>query len=155
MKGNPQLLEMLNHLLSQELTAINQYTVHAEMCENWGYGQLHKLIWARAIVEMKHAEKLIERMLFLEGKPVVSKLGPITIGQEVPDMFAHDLKAEMEAVKDYNAAIKLAMESGDNATKDLLESILKDEDAHVDEIEANQDQISQMGVQIYLSRQVE
>jgi bacterioferritin len=154
MKGNAKLIESLNLLLSMELTAINQYTVHSEMTENWGYGGLHELIWARTITEMKHAEKLIERILFLEGLPVVSRLGPINIGQDVPKQFGNDLNAELEAVRVYNETIKLAVEVGDNATKDILESILNDEDEHVDEIEANQDQISQMGIQIYLSQQV-
>jgi bacterioferritin len=154
MKGNDKLLETLNHLLSEELTAINQYTVHAEMCENWGYDALHARIWARTIAEMRHAEKLIERILFLEGRPIVSRLGPINIGEQVPDMHKHDLNAEMTAVRDYNAAIKLAVEVGDNATKEILEAILKDEDSHVDEIEEQQDQMAQMGLQLYLTQQV-
>jgi len=151
MKGNAKLLETLNGLLSDELTAINQYMVHAEMCENWGYGALDKMIRARSIVEMKHAEILIGRILFLEGRPVVSKYGDIVIGAEVPKMFENDHKAEITAVKNYNAAVKLAVEVGDNATKEILERILADEDGHVDEIEAQQDQIGQMGIQLYLS----
>lgn len=151
MKGNEQLVAALNGLLKDELTAINQYMVHAEMCENWGYDDLGKMIQARAIVEMKHAEKLIGRILFLEAIPVVSTLGDIRIGPDVPKMFANDLAAEMVAVKGYNAAIKLAADVQDNATKELLEHILKDEDGHVDEIEAQQDQIQQMSLQLYLS----
>jgi bacterioferritin len=154
MKGNAQLLAALNGLLADELAAINQYMVHAEMAENWGYDKLNKMIRARAITEMKHAEKLIERMLFLEGTPVIDKLSPIHIGSEVPKQFASDLGAEMGAVKSYNAAIKLAQDVADNATKDLLESILKDEDSHVDEIEEQQDQIKQIGLQLYLNRQI-
>lgn len=154
MKGEERLIAALNELLSDELTAINQYMVHAEMAENWGYERLHKLIQARAIVEMKHAEVLISRILFLEGQPVVSRLGPITIGQEVPEMFIHDLRAEIDAVKKYNKAIKLCMECNDSATKEILEHILKDEDSHVDEIEENQDQLAQMGTQLYLTVQV-
>jgi bacterioferritin len=153
MKGNVQLLKALNGLLADELGAINQYMVHAEMVENWGYGKLAKLIKARAITEMKHAEKLIERMLFLEGTPTVNKLSPIHIGSDVPKQFDNDLAAEMGAVKSYNAAIKLAVEVSDNATKELLDSILKDEDDHVDEIETQQDQIKQMGLPQYLSNQ--
>ena len=153
MKGNAQLLQNLNALLADELGAINQYIVHAEIVENWGYGKLNKLIRSRAITEMKHAEKLIERILFLEGIPIVTRLSEIHIGSDVPKQFDNDLAAEMGAVKSYNAAIKLAQEVGDNATKEILDSILKDEDSHVDEIETQKDQISQMGLQQYLSLQ--
>jgi bacterioferritin len=151
MKGNEKLLKALNGLLADELTAINQYIVHAEMCASWGYTKLHDSIRARAVTEMKHAEKLIERILFLEGKPVVSKLNDIHIGDDVPKMMANDLAAEMTAVKGYNAAIKLATEVSDNATKEILDGILGDEDGHVDEIEEQRDQIEQMGLAIYLS----
>lgn len=151
MKGNKKLIDMLNDLLADELTAINQYMVHAEMCDNWGYGALDKMIEARAITEMKHAEKLIGRILFLEGRPVVNELRNINIGPEVPKMFINDLAAEMGAVAKYNAGIKLAVEVADNATKEMLDAILKDEDSHVDEIEAQNDQIGQMGIQMYLS----
>lgn len=154
MKGNPQLLQALNGLLADELAAVNQYMVHAEIAENWGYGKLNKMIRARAITEMKHAEKLIERILFLEGIPIVDKLSAIHIGADVPKQFDHDLAAEMGAVKSYNAAIKLAQDVSDNATKELLDSILKDEDGHVDEIETQQDQIKQMGLPQYLNNQV-
>jgi bacterioferritin len=153
MKGNAQLLKALNGLLADELAAISQYMVHAEMAENWGYGKLDKLIQSRAVTEMKHAEKLIGRILFLEGTPVVSKLSDIHIGADVPKQFDNDLDAEMGAVKSYNAAIKLAQEVADNATKEMLDAILKDEDAHVDEIETQQDQIKQMGLPQYLSNQ--
>ena len=154
MKGNAQLLKAINGLLADELGAINQYMVHAEMVENWGYEKLGKMIQARAVTEMKHAEKLIERILFLEGIPIVNKLSPIHIGSDVPKQFNNDLASEMGAVKSYNAAIKLAQDVGDNATKETLESILKDEDGHVDEIETQQDQIKQMGLPQYLNRQV-
>jgi bacterioferritin len=151
MKGDPKLIETLNSLLADELTAINQYMVHSEMCDNWGYDGLHKMIEKRAITEMKHAETLIARILFLEGMPIVSQLKKITIGAEVPKMFANDLNLEDGAVKSYNEAVKLAGEVKDFATREILELILKDEDGHVDEIEENQDQIGQMGLQIYLS----
>jgi bacterioferritin len=151
MKGNEKLLKTLNGLLADELTAINQYMVHAEMCASWGYSKLHDAIQARAITEMKHAEALIERILFLEGTPEVGKLNKIRIGADVPKMMSNDLAAEMGAVKSYNAAIKLATEVADNATKEILEHILKDEDGHVDEIEEQRDQIGQMGIAIYLS----
>ncbi len=155
MKGNEKLLQTLNNLLADELGAINQYMVHAEMVENWGYGKLNKMIRARAITEMKHAEKLIERMLFLEGIPVVDKLSAIHIGSDVPKQFDNDLGAEMGAIRAYNAAIKLAQDVADNATKEILESILKDEDGHVDEIEMQQDQIKQIGLPQYLNRQID
>ncbi|OGP58868.1 MAG: bacterioferritin [Deltaproteobacteria bacterium RBG_13_61_14] len=151
MKGNEKLLTMLNKLLADELTAINQYMVHAEMCHNWGYEKLHENIQKRAITEMKHAEELIERIIFLEGKPIVSQLNPIHIGAEVPKMMENDLAAEMKAVKGYNAGVKLAVEVGDNATREILEGILKDEDDHVDDIEEQRDEIAQMGLPIYLS----
>ena len=153
MKGNEALLKALNGLLADELTAINQYMVHAEMAENWGYGKLNKAVRGRSIVEMKHAEKLIERILFLEGKPVVSVLNDIRVGSDVPQQLANDLAAEMTAVKNYNSAIKLATEVGDNATKEMLEGILKDEDGHVNEIEEKRDQVAQMGIQNFLVTQ--
>ena len=151
MKGKEKLLKTLNGLLADELTAINQYMVHAEMCASWGYSKLHDAIQARAVTEMKHAEALIERIIFLEGKPEVSKLNEIHIGADVPKMMDNDLGAEMGAVKSYNAAVKLATEVADNATKEILEHILKDEDGHVDDIEQQRDQIKQMGIAIYLS----
>jgi bacterioferritin len=154
MKGNSQLLAALNGLLADEPGAISQYMVHSEMVENWGYGKLGKMLEKRAVTEMKHAEKLIARILFLEGIPIVDKLSPIHIGADVPKQFDNDLAAEMGAVKSYNAAIKLAVDVADNATKELLDAILKDEDDHVDEIETQQDQVRQMGLPQYLSNQV-
>ena len=153
MKGNDKLLEVLNGLLADELTAINQYIVHAEMAENWGYGKLKKLVGSRSIIEMKHAEKLIERILFLEGTPIVDTLNKIHIGADVPSQFANDLAAEITAVENYNSAIKAARDVGDNATGKLLEEILKDEDSHVNEIEEKLDQIKQMGIQNFLATQ--
>ncbi len=155
MKGNEKLLEALNGLLADELTAINQYMVHSEMCDNWGYDRLHKSVEGRARQEMKHAEMLIARIIFLEGRPVVSTLNDIHIGAEVPKQIENDLAAEVHAVRAYNDAIKLAAEVKDMATFDILQSILNDEDAHVDWLEEQQDQISQMGAQIYLSTQTE
>ncbi|GFO62840.1 bacterioferritin [Geomonas paludis] len=154
MKGNERVIEQLNVRLAEELTATNQYMVHAEMCENWGYKRLYAAVRERAISEMKHAEKLIERILFLEGRPIVSRLDPIHIGGEIPKMHQFDHALEESAIKGYNESIKLAMELGDNGTKELLESILKQEEDHIDDIEAQLDQISQMGVQNYLVDQV-
>ncbi len=154
MKGNPELIKTLNDLLAEELTAINQYMVHSEMCDNWGYERLHKKIEHRAIQEMKHAEKLIGRILFLEGTPTVSRLNDIHVGSDVAKQLKSDLQAEAEAVRAYNAAIELAAQVKDSATRELLEDILEDEDDHVDWLEEQLDQIEQMGVQLYLSQQV-
>jgi bacterioferritin len=154
MKGQEKILEALNQLLADELTAINQYMVHSEMCDNWNYSKLHEKIEKRAIDEMKHAEKLIARILFLEGTPIVSKLNDIHIGQDVPSQHANDLKAELGADKYYNAAIALCVQLGDNVTRELLESNVKDEEDHIDWIEAQLDQIKQMGVQNYLVEQI-
>jgi bacterioferritin len=154
MKGDPKLIKVLNSLLADELTAINQYMVHSEMCNSWGYDKLHKLIEKRAVGEMKHAEKLIGRILFLEGLPIVSQLKPIHIGAEVPEMFANDLTAEAGAIKAYNAGIILAGDVKDYATRDVLQHILEDEDGHLDEIESVRDQIGQMGLPVFLSIQV-
>jgi bacterioferritin len=154
MKGDKKLIEVLNSLLADELTAINQYMVHSEMCDNWGYDKLHKTIEKRAITEMKHAEKLIGRILFLEGIPIVSELKKIQIGADIPKMMANDHEAESGAVKSYNAAIKLAGDVKDFATREILEGILHDEDAHIDEIEELRDQIAQMGLPVFLTTQV-
>lgn len=153
MKGDPELIKTLNSLLADELTAINQYMVHSEMCDSWGYQKLHKAIEKRAIQEMRHAESLIGRILFLEGIPIVTDLKKIFIGDEVPKMLEFDRKAEFEAIKAYNAAIKLAGEVGDFATRELLEKILQDEDKHIDEIEELMDQVKQMTLPIFLTTQ--
>jgi bacterioferritin len=154
MKGNGKLIQALNGLLADELTSINQYVVHTEMAENWGYGKLQKSVGARSRTEMKHAAKLIERILFLEGVPIVGALNTINIGADVPRQCANDLASEMTAVASYNRAIKLATDLGDNATREILEGILTEEDVHVNEIEGKLDQIKQMGVQQFLSAQV-
>ncbi len=153
-KGNKKLIERLNALLADELTAINQYIVHSEMCANWGYERLHEAIEKRAITEMKHAERLIERILFLEGMPIVSELNEITIGSDVKAQFESDLAAEQMAVAAYNEGIGLAVEVGDNGTRALLESILADEEGHIDWLEAQLDQIKQIGIQNYLTEQM-
>lgn len=155
MKGNPKLIEALNSLLADELTAINQYMVHSEMCANWGYERLHKIIEKRAITEMRHAEKLIGRILFLEGIPIVSNLREMHIGSDIPKQLENDHAAEEGAIKAYNEAIKLAGDVNDFATREMLENILNDEDQHIDEIEELQDQISHMTLPIFLTTQVE
>jgi bacterioferritin len=154
MKAKPKIIEKLNALLADELTAINQYIVHSEMCANWGYERLHEAIEKRAITEMKHAEKLIERILFLDGTPIVSKLNNIEIGSDVKAQFENDLDAERMAVQAYNEGIQLAVESGDNGTRALLESILADEEHHVDWLEAQLAQIEQIGIENYLTEQM-
>jgi bacterioferritin len=154
MKGPDKLIATLNMLLADELTAINQYIVHSEMCDNWGYGKLHDKIEKRAIEEMHHAEKLIARILFLEGKPEVGKLGKIKIGKDVPTQLKNDLDGELGASKAYNDAVKLATDLGDNTTRDLVESNLKDEENHIDWLEAQLDQIGQVGIQNYLAQQI-
>jgi len=151
MKGKPEIIEKLNFLLADELTAVNQYFVHAEECGDWGYEVLHESIEKRSIGEMKHAEKLISRILFLEGTPVVDKLNKMHIADSVPVMLENDKNAEVEAIKNYNEAIKLASELLDNGTKELLDGILKDEESHLDYIEEQLDQIEQMGLEHYLT----
>ncbi len=154
MKGDDKIIETLNALLSDELTAVNQYMVHSEMCSNWGYERLHKAIEERAIEEMRHAEKLIGRIIFLEGMPIVSNLNKITIGPDVQTQLKNDWNAEAGAVKAYNNAIRLAVDVGDNGTRELTDSILKDEEDHIDWLEAQLDQVAQMGIQNYLVEQV-
>lgn len=155
MKGNEKIIEMLNELLADELTAINQYIVHSEMCANWGYEKLHKAIEKRAIDEMRHAEKLIGRILFLEGKPIVTKLKEINVGEDFEKQLEYDLEAEKDAVKAYNNAIKICCELNDNGTKMLLEEILKDEENHIDWIETQIEQIKQIGLKDYLAEKIE
>ena len=153
MKGNPELIDKLNYLLAGELTAISQYMVHAEMCEDWGYDRLSENFKKRSITEMHHAERLIERILFLEGTPIVSKLDQFSIGSAVPEQVDNDHAMEVQTVKDYNDAIVLAGNVLDYATRDILEAILRDEDKHLDELEELQDQIEQMTLPTFLSTQ--
>jgi bacterioferritin len=154
MKGTEEVIDKLNFLLADELTAISQYMVQAEMCANWGYKELAEVIEKRAIDEMKHAEKHIGRIIFLEGLPVVSELNKIYIGDNVEAHHKNDWESENGAIHAYNDAIKLAVQAGDNGTREMLESILKDEEDHIDWIEAQLDQIKQMGIQVYLAEQI-
>jgi len=153
MKGNEKVITILNAFLADELTAISQYMVHSEMCADWDYKKLHEAVEKRAIEEMKHAEKLIGRILFLEGKPVVSKLNPMSIGATVEEQLKNDADAETGAIKAYNEGIKICMEVGDSGSRELIEDNVEDEEEHLDWLEAQLDQIKQMGLQNYLLSQ--
>lgn len=155
MKGNEKVIAKLNELLADELTAISQYMVHSEMCADWGYDRLHEAVEKRAIGEMKHAEKLIGRILFLEGQPIVSKLNKMEIGADVEAQVKNDLAAEVGAIKGYNEAIQLFQELGDNGSRELILDNLVDEEGHLDWLEAQLGQIDQMGLQNYLLSQTE
>ena len=155
MKGNEKILTVLNSLLADELTVINQYMVHSEMCKNWGYNKLYMAIRKQAMDEMHHAEWLIERIIFFDGKPTVSKLNTIKIGKNVSEIIQNDGDDELEVVHDYNDAIKLAREVDDQGTVDLLTKILKMEEGHVDWGEKQREQIEQMGMENYLTNQSE
>jgi bacterioferritin len=154
MQGNPKVIAELNAALKEELTAINQYFLHAEMCENWKYNKLGDYIKKQSIDEMRHAEALIERILFLDGAPTLTELMQISIGQNVREQLESDLKLEIGAVAQYNAAIKLSAEAGDNASRELFERLLKDEESHVDWLEAQLHQIKELGYERYLSQQI-
>ena len=155
MKGDIKVIEQLNRALREELTAINQYFVHAEMCENWGYSKLSRYIKKQSIDEMKHAEKLIGRILFLEGRPVVSDLNPLHIMGDVQSQLQSDHAAEEGAIATYNAAIRQCSELGDAGSRELMEDILEDEEKHIDWLETQLDQIGQIGLQNYLLAQIE
>lgn len=154
MQGDKKVLDKLNDLLADELTAINQYIVHGEINDDWGYEKISKAVEKRAISEMKHMEKLIKRILFLGGMPIVSNLKKISIGAKLEKQYANDRMAEEAAIKSYNDGIAIATKAGDNGTADLLKSILADEEEHIDWIESQQEQISQMGLATYLTEQI-
>lgn len=153
MKGSLKVLDELNKALREELTAINQYFLHAEMCENWGYDRLSEYIKKQSIGEMKHAEALMERILFLDGTPNMQPL-QLTIGKNVKDMIQGDLDLEVNAVKMYNAAIQIAVAEKDNGSRDLFVVLLKDEEQHVDWLEAQMHQIKELGYERYLTMQM-
>ena len=153
MKGNPKVLAELNKALREELTAINQYFLHAEMCENWGYHKLSEFIKKQSIGEMKHAEVLIERILFLDGSPSMQPL-ELTVGGTVKAMIESDLALEIGAVKQYNDAVAIATKEGDNGSRDLLVTLLKDEEDHVDFLEAQMHLIKELGYERYLTQQM-
>ncbi len=154
MQGNPKVIARLQLALKEELTAINQYFLHAEMCENWKYEKLGKFIKKQSIDEMKHAEELIERILFLDGAPSLTELMTLNIGANVKAQLENDLKLEIGAVAMYNESVKIARDEGDNASRELFERLLKDEEQHVDWLEAQVHQIHEMGYERYLSQQV-
>jgi bacterioferritin len=153
MKGNSLILDVLNARLAEELTAISMYMVHSEMCANWGFEKLHQAIEKQAMDEMKHAEMLIGRILFLEGTPQVSKLKHMKIGANVTEMIVADEDAEVGAIKAYNDTIAAAVKAGDNGTRELIARILLDEERHVDWAETQRELIAQMGLQNYLANQ--
>jgi bacterioferritin len=152
-KGSPKVIEQLNKALREELTAINQYFLHAEMCENWGYKRLSEYIKMQSIGEMKHAEALMERILFLDGSPSMKPL-ELTVGKNVQEMLQSDLDLEVGAVKDYNASIQIAVAEKDNGSRDLFVQLLKDEEEHVDWLEAQMHQIRELGYERYLTMQM-
>jgi len=153
MQRNPKVIASLNEALKEELTAINQYFLHAEMCENWHYHRLGEYIKKQSIDEMKHAETLIERILFLDAVPNMTELMRLNVGQNVKDQLQADLKLEIGAVAMYNRAIQVARDEGDNASRELFDRLLKDEEAHVDWLEAQLHQIKEIGYERYLSQQ--
>jgi len=154
MKGKPEVLKVLDEMLKEELGAINQYMLHAELCENWGYKKLSAHTKKESINEMKHAEKLIERILFLEGMPNLGELPKLNIGKDVKQQFENDLALEKGAVADYNDAIATCRKAGDQASADMLQTILADEEGHVDFLEEQLGLIQELGLQNYLSQQI-
>ena len=154
MQGNPKVIAVLNEALKEELTAINQYFLHAEMCENWHYHKLGDYIKKQSIDEMKHAEELIERILFLDATPNMTEEMKLTVGRNVREQIESDLKLETQAVAMYNRAVQISREEGDNASRELFERLLKDEEDHVDWLEAQMHQISELGYERYLSQQI-
>jgi bacterioferritin len=154
MKGKPEVIEQLSEMLKEELAAINQYILHAEMCENWGYKKLAKATKMESIGEMKHAEKIMERILFLEGMPKMDVMGKIKIGSDVKKQLENDLALEKTAVVNYNHAIDVCRKAGDNATADFLKGILIDEEGHVDALETQLELIKQLGYENYLAQQL-
>jgi bacterioferritin len=154
MKGDAEVLKGLNEALGEELTAINQYFLHAEMCENWGYKKQSAFLKKLSIDEMKHAEALIERILFLEGIPQMDKSLQLHIGKTVPDMIKNDLQSEVNAVAMYNRLAGLSSQKDDRGSEELFKRLLKDEEGHVDGLEEKEDQIRDMGLQVFMSIQV-
>ena len=154
MRGHDEVIELLNDVLTGELTAINQYFLHAKMCDNWGYKRLAAHVRDESIDEMKHAETLTERLLYLEGVPNLQRLSPLRIGETVPEQLGNDLAVEMAALQRLNDGIALCARLGDNGTRELLEDILVEEEHHVDWLETQLETIRQVGVENYLAQQL-
>ena len=154
MKGDRKIIDILNEILTGELTAINQYFLHARLCTHWGYERLGKTIYMESIDEMKHAQKLTDRILFLEGLPNLQKLGPLEIGQDVPEALTADLALEGQAVPRVKRGIDLCYDAGDHVSRELLEEILADEERHVDWLESQLTLIDQVGKANYLAQQI-
>jgi bacterioferritin len=154
MKGDKQVLTLLNDVLTAELTAVNQYFLHARLCHHWGYERLYERVRKESIEEMKHADELIDRILFLEGLPNVQRYGKVNVGQTVPEQFQLDLQVEYEAVKRLNDGIEACRAAGDNGTREMLEKMLREEEQHADWLETQQEAIKQIGVERYLSEQL-
>jgi bacterioferritin len=154
MQGDAQVITALNDVLTAELTAINQYFVHSKMCANWGYPRLAKKKWDESIEEMKHADKVIERILFLGGTPNMQRLGPVRVGEDVVEQHTLDLDMELAAQKRLNESIALCVSKGDNGTRDLLEGILHSEEEGIDWLEAQLHLIKEIGKEHYLAQQV-
>jgi bacterioferritin len=154
MKADKQIITLLNDVLTAELTAVNQYWLHGRLCHHWGYERLYEKLRKESIEEMKHADELIDRILFLEGLPNLQRYGKVNVGQTVPEQFQLDLAVEYEAIKTLNQAIETCRSAGDNGTRDLLERMLREEEAHADWLETQQESIKQIGVERYLSEQL-
>jgi bacterioferritin len=154
MKSDPQIIAMLNDVLTAELTAVNQYWLHARLCHHWGFDRLWEKIREESIEEMKHADSLIERILYLDGLPNVQRYSKINVGQNVPEMFELDLQVEYDAVKRFNAGIELSRSMSDNGTREILEKMLREEEEHVDWLETQQEAMKQTGVENYLAEQL-
>lgn len=154
MQGDPEIIELLNEVLTAELTAVNQYFIHAKMCSNWGYHRLAAKNRDESIDEMRDAEKIIERILYLEGVPNLQRLNPVRVGETVPEQLALDLANEAAAIERYNRGVALAVAHGDNGTRELLEHRLVDEEAHADWLETQQSLIAQVGLENYLATQI-
>lgn len=154
MKGDPKVIEALNEVLTGELTAINQYFLHARMCKNWGYERIAHYVYKESIEEMKHAQDLTDRILFLEGLPNLQKLSKLNIGETVPEQLNSDLKMEYEAIERLKRGIKVCFDAVDHTSRELLEHILEEEEEHVDWLEAQLDQIKDVGKENWLAQQI-
>ena len=154
MRGDPEIIDVLNEVLTGELTAINQYFVHAKMCHNWGYSKLADHIRDESIDEMKHAETLVERVLYFDGVPNLQRLGPLRVGETVEEQFESDLQLEYAAVERLNRAVELCVAKSDNGTREMLADILTSEEEHIDWLETQQETIRQIGLENYLTQQL-